>query len=214
MPNRQHHWIARIYLWLTERLYNELAWVYDLVSWLVSLGNWDTVRKWALEYTIGSRMLEIGFGTGELLIALARQQIQVVGLDRSPAMQRVARRKLRRRGVSIPLVEGLTQAAPFASQSFDTILATYPAGYLLESETWQELARLLRPPAGRLVVVGMWYAFTLRRSQTHAPLEGTVWAKLQAQCQELAQSAGLELQVVMRRHGKMTFPILLAERRS
>jgi hypothetical protein len=92
-------------------------------------------------------------------------------------------------------------------------LATYPAGFILEPETWGELARLLRPPPGRLVVVGMWYAFTPRRNPAHTPLEGTVWGKLQAHCQELAQSAGLELQVVMRHHGKMTFPILLVERR-
>lgn len=54
------------YYWLAERLYNELAWAYDPVSWLVSLGQWDVWRKGALDYLTGKRILEIGFGTGEL----------------------------------------------------------------------------------------------------------------------------------------------------
>jgi len=32
--------VGRLYVWATERLYQELAWAYDGVSWLVSLGHW------------------------------------------------------------------------------------------------------------------------------------------------------------------------------
>ena len=37
--------IARLYLWACHRLYNEFAWTYDSVSWLVSLGHWWGWRK-------------------------------------------------------------------------------------------------------------------------------------------------------------------------
>ena len=33
------NWIGRLYLWACHRLYNEFAWAYDWVSWLVSLGH-------------------------------------------------------------------------------------------------------------------------------------------------------------------------------
>jgi hypothetical protein len=35
-----------LYLWLAERLYHELAWAYDGISWLVSLGAWS---RYAIE---------------------------------------------------------------------------------------------------------------------------------------------------------------------
>ena len=43
MRRRKPGPIVRSYIWLTERLYHELAWTYDPVSWLVSLGQWDSV---------------------------------------------------------------------------------------------------------------------------------------------------------------------------
>ena len=60
--------IAGTYYWLTERLYNEFAWAYDPVSWLVSLGGWSTVRSWVGDYIAGRRILEIGFGRRNTLI--------------------------------------------------------------------------------------------------------------------------------------------------
>ncbi|MCS6844103.1 MAG: hypothetical protein NZ528_07260, partial [Caldilineales bacterium] len=55
---------ARLYLWATQRLYNEFAWAYDAVAWLVSGGRWDRWRRLALDYVVGQPILEVGFGTG------------------------------------------------------------------------------------------------------------------------------------------------------
>ena len=80
-------------------MYNEFAWAYDLAAWIVSAGRWDRWRRMALDYAPRGPLLEVGFGTGELLIELARQGWPAVGLDPSPAKQRVTARNKRRRGL-------------------------------------------------------------------------------------------------------------------
>lgn len=160
MPFNPH--FARAYLWLAERLYHEFAWAYDPVSWLVSRGRWDAWRAEVLDYLAGPRVLEIGFGTGELLAALARRGYQVVGVELSPAMQRVTARKLRKQGLgALPRLRGRSSALPFAAGAFDSVVSTFPSPYILEPDTFAEIGRLLRPPdppkvpGGRLVVVGL-----------------------------------------------------------
>ena len=128
-------WLAKLYLWATHRLYNEFAWAYDLVSWLVSFGQWDRWRKTALDHAVGQRVLEVGFGTGELLIEMARRGMHVCGIDLSPAMHRVTARKMAHRGIQAPRVRALVQRAPFADGSFVTIVATFPAEYVASPAT-------------------------------------------------------------------------------
>jgi ubiquinone/menaquinone biosynthesis C-methylase UbiE len=147
------NWIGRLYLWACHRLYNEFAWAYDWVSWLVSLGHWWSWRKAALDYLIGPRVLEVGFGTGDLLIEMARQGWDVHGLELSPAMHRITARKMRRCGVWTPRARGLVQALPFPDGAFNSIVSTFPAGFIIQPPTWQEFGRVL-VPGGRLVVTG------------------------------------------------------------
>ena len=146
-------WI-NLYRWAANRLYNEFAWTYDLVSWLVSAGHWDGWRKAALAYVSGKRVLEVGFGTGELFLEMAARGWHVCGLDRSPAMHRITARKLRQRALTAPRVRGVTQALPFADGSFDTLIATFPAEYIVAPETLREAARVLVAD-GRFVIGGL-----------------------------------------------------------
>ena len=97
MYNRQVRltWLARLYLWATHRLYNQFAWAYDVASWVISLGQWSRWRRMALDHVprkgvhvTGQRVLELGFGTGELLIEMAERGWRVCGLELSPAMHR------------------------------------------------------------------------------------------------------------------------------
>jgi ubiquinone/menaquinone biosynthesis C-methylase UbiE len=212
--------VARLYLWATERLYHELAWAYDTVSWLVSLGRWSRWRRMALDYVAGGRVLEVGFGTGELLSEMARQELQGIGLDPSPAMHRVTARKLQRRGLAVPRVRAIGQRAPFAAGCFDAVVSTFPAGYILDSETLHEAARLLRTPdigtgdgGGRLIVVGMVVEMDsqlLRRAVRllfGAPVESVV-----ARFDTMAETAGLRVRFVQRDGGWVHVPVLIAEK--
>jgi ubiquinone/menaquinone biosynthesis C-methylase UbiE len=204
----------RLYFWLAERLYNELAWSYDMVSWLVSLGNWDRVRRWALEYiSPGERVLELGFGTGALLLALEVGGWQAVGVERSGAMQRVARRRLRQAGVQAQRVQAEAQSLPFTSGCFDALLATYPAGYILEDKTWQEARRVLKEPgdpaqaSSRVVVVGLTvYPKGNNRPQSKPE---RIWETFQV----LVTAAGFALRIERRTHGRVEIPVAIAEKR-
>ena len=147
-------WPARIYLWACDRLYGELAGVYDPVSWLVSLGGWDEWRRLALADAHG-RVLELGYGTGALLATMAGAGQAVVGLELSPAMQRVAAQRFARDDVHPAQVRARAEQMPLATGSFDTVIATFPAPYVLASATLSECRRVLRP-GGSLVVVGLW----------------------------------------------------------
>jgi ubiquinone/menaquinone biosynthesis C-methylase UbiE len=133
-------------------LYQELAWSYDLVAWLVSKGYWQTWGKTALEHLRGTRVLELGHGPGHLLVALKEHGFRPIGLDVSQQMGRSAQGRLIASGHAPKLAQGRAQNLPFLEQAFDSIVATFPTAYILDPMTLDEIARVLRPD-GRLVVV-------------------------------------------------------------
>jgi len=143
--------LVRLAFWI---LYNPLAWAYDWVSKVVSLGRWRDWQRAALPELHGDRVLELAFGTGNMLEDLHAAQHQAIGLELSPFMIDRARRKLQRSGVSVPLVQGRAQRLPFAGAAFDAILATFPAEFIVAPDTLSEVSRVLRP-GGRMVVVAM-----------------------------------------------------------
>ena len=109
-----------------------------------------------LPHIRGVRVLEIGFGTGELLAELAGlQAAQVIGLELSPQMQAVAARHLAADDGFVPRVQATAAKMPFGPRSFDTVVATFPAPYILEPDTLAECARVLHG-GGRLAVAGLW----------------------------------------------------------
>lgn len=138
---------SQILNFLFNRLYAELAWSYDPVSWLVSGGRWQEWQRQALPFLRGQDVLEIGCGPGHRLVELGRQGYRVVGLDCSPAM-------LRRAGRSGTVVGGDARALPFTESSFDSILLTFPSGYIYGVAFWVEVARVLRPGGGVVILEG------------------------------------------------------------
>ncbi|MFO7684185.1 MAG: methyltransferase domain-containing protein [Chloroflexota bacterium] len=142
-------------LWFTlvrfgfRLLYNEFAWTYDVVSWLVSLGEWRRWQLAALPFVAGRDVLEIGHGPGHMLLALQNARFEVVGLDVSPHMGWQARRRTQG---TVPLIRGRVQDLPFETAVFDTILATFPTEYVIDPSALAEAARVLRQN-GRFVIV-------------------------------------------------------------
>ncbi len=144
-------WSACIRLFF-RLLYGPMAWTYDAVAWLVSLGQWVDWVQVALRYVSVGPALELAHGPGHLQEALARQGQWAVGLDLSPQMGRLARRRLRRAGLPPRLVRARAQALPFRDGAFPTVVATFPTEFIIDPRTAREVMRVLAPQ-GRVAVV-------------------------------------------------------------
>lgn len=137
-------------------LYNQFAWAYDWVSGTFFRGHW---RRWQqaaippLAGPPGARVLELGFGTGDLQADLGRAGYTPYGIDRSPAMLRIAAAKARRGGRGpLRVARAASQALPFPAAAFAGVVSTFPSDYIFDPRTVAEIARVLQP-GGRLVVV-------------------------------------------------------------
>ncbi len=202
--------------WLFRRLYHELAWAYDAVSWAVSLGAWDDWRRLVLDYVHGERLLELGSGTGALLATAVRMGLNPIGVDRSAAMLRRSQRRLRHPSRPARLVQADWRALPFGRAAFDTVMATFPAEVILERTAWHELARVLAP-GGRFVAVITVFPQDPLLDLLHRWLDRllppdeetvTLWRRLP----ELAQAAGWTVQIERRRVRRALVPVLIATR--
>src|SRR5260221_7876255 len=83
-------------------LYNEMAFTYDAVSWIVSLGEWRSWQRAALKHLNveqGPQVLELAHGTANLQIDLYAAGISSIALDFSPYMGAIAQRKLSRQRI-------------------------------------------------------------------------------------------------------------------
>lgn len=140
--------LFRLASWLA---YGALVPLYEWVARLYSDDEWHTWRQQALglvdtvirtRATAGRplRVLEVGCGTGALLMELAHRPCEVIGLDRSPAMLAAARR---RTDGTVHLVQGCGQALPVAAGVVDAIILTFPTNYAYAADTWHEFARVL-----------------------------------------------------------------------
>ena len=138
-----------------HHLYHTFAGAYDLVAYIVSLGQWRNWVTGIIPYITGRRVLEIGFGPGHLQVALNRVgNLSVFGLDESPQMARLAVRRLRGAHTieSVKIVRSRVEQMPFADSSFESVVATFPTPYIVQPETIAQVRRVLSP-GGRLVVL-------------------------------------------------------------
>ena len=136
-------------------LYNEMAWTYDLVAWVVSFGQWWDWQRTALDFLqveTGDLVLEIAHGTGSLQIDMDKAGYRRVALDYSPYMGRIARRKLLEKGVTTPILHAQAQALPLPNAIFAGVVSTFPTPFIIELETLQEANRVLKA-GGHFVIV-------------------------------------------------------------
>jgi SAM-dependent methyltransferase len=86
------------------------------------------VRFWRdLAARTDGAVLELGCGTGRILLPLARAGAAIVGIDRSAEMLARARRRLRRARLASPprLARGDVRALPFGDGRFGLVIAPY-----------------------------------------------------------------------------------------
>ena len=129
---------------------------YDLMNMVMTFGMDAAWRRTAIDELApaGKRVLDVGTGTGDLALGVARAGAsQVVGVDFVEAMLVSARRKVLAAGPPnrIALAVGDAMGLPFPDSSFDGIIN----GFLLRNVAdldgaLREFVRVLKP-GGRLV---------------------------------------------------------------
>jgi ubiquinone/menaquinone biosynthesis C-methylase UbiE len=153
--NRVTHWWWRLVRFGFRLLYNEFAFTYDTVSKVVSFGAWRCWQRAALKHLDVSqeaRVLELAHGTGDLQLDLHTAGYRPIGCDLSPYMGRIAAHKLRRAGFASQLARARADRLPFATNSFEAVICTFPTDFIFQADTLTDIRRILRPN-GQLIIV-------------------------------------------------------------
>ena len=139
--------------------FERIAPAYDLINTLISGGLHHRWRRWLLRQAApppGARVLDLCGGTGALTRLWLRRYPdtrQVVLADFSPAMLRLAQRRLS--GTRVRVVAADALRLPFPEATFDVVLCGYG---LRNLAGWRpglaEMARVLRP-GGEVLLLDM-----------------------------------------------------------
>ena len=94
----------------------------------------------------GGKALDLGCGTAVVTVALARRGFEVVGVDHSPEMLELARRKLAGAGLRAELETGDVRSLRFGDGEFDCVTIQGLLHHLEELDPClREATRVLRP---------------------------------------------------------------------
>jgi demethylmenaquinone methyltransferase/2-methoxy-6-polyprenyl-1,4-benzoquinol methylase len=133
-------------------MFDRIARVYDRMNSVMTAGMHHRWRERAADLARvgpGSRALDVGTGTGDLAIELARRGAAVTGLDFAPAMLEVARRK----APQIAFERGDALALPHGDGEFDAVTVGFGARNFSDLDRGlREMARVTRA-GGRVVVL-------------------------------------------------------------
>ena len=153
---------------------------YDLFVFLFTLGQAPRLRSRTADLaqlTQGEAVLDVGCGTGDLMLEVARRVGSsglVAGIDAAPEMVARARQKAGRRHLAVDLRVEPAEKLSFADQTFDVVVSSLVFHHLpeaLKREALAEIRRVLKP-GGRLLLVdllGPTHAFLL-----HSHLQTTL----------------------------------------
>lgn len=191
---------------------------YDIIARLAGAATLHNAVVAAAELHPGMRVLDVGCGTGSLVITTRRRHpdVEVVGIDPDERALHRARRKARRAGLAVRFDHGYAQELPYPDASFERLLSSLMLHHVetsAQAAMFAEMRRVL-VPGGQLVLadiarpVGPHALFgRLRRSNNHRRShDHGQWGGLDALPDQLARArfaATTELHPVTTRLGRI-----------
>jgi ubiquinone/menaquinone biosynthesis C-methylase UbiE len=127
---------------------------YDRWMNLITGGQDKPVRDAVLSYVEpGDVMLDVGCGTGTLAIKAVQKGAQVIGIDQSPAMLKLAREKAQANGVEVDFRLAQAQSLDL-DEEFDVVTATFTFSEISPDGAEMVVADLAEhlKPGGKMIV--------------------------------------------------------------
>lgn len=195
--------------------------LFDKASELLGFGN--SFRKRVVdmaEIKDGERILDVGCGTGSLLIEIKNKypKAEVVGIDPDPNILHIAHNKLEQAGVNAQLKQGVVQELPFPTSSFDLVTSTLVFHHLpteVKRQAIKEIYRVLKEN-GRFLLAdfgkpGTMLSYVLLNLGSIFDGRNNMRANLGGKLPSFLQEAGFQVTDLGRRYRGVQF--LLARKR-
>lgn len=109
----------------------------------------EAAVRWALEPAAGTRVLDLGAGTGKLTATLVAVGADVTAVEPDPAMLAELRKEL----PDVRALPGRAEAIPLPDASVDAVVAGNALHWFDMAVAGREIARVLQP---RGVLAGLW----------------------------------------------------------
>jgi demethylmenaquinone methyltransferase/2-methoxy-6-polyprenyl-1,4-benzoquinol methylase len=186
----------RDYYVLQRRVYPIFAHVYDAVVFPIRRLRREVAGM--VDLGPGARVLDVATGTGQQAFAFAEKAYEVLGVDLSEAMLRVARRKNRFPSLTFQWADA--SALPFEDASFDASCVSFALHEMPASVRGRvvgEMARVTKPggafimvdyglPSGRLAAALVFNAVKLYERDHYASF-------VKSDVGALVENAGIEI---------------------
>lgn len=138
-------------------MFGAIAPRYDLLNHLLSFNldrAWRREAVEALSPAEGGLYLDLCTGTGDLALAMLRRtRARIIGADVARPMLALARKKAKRKGVDLPLLEADALSLPFPSDCLDGLAVAFGVRNFEDLDRGlKEMARVLKP-GGRACIL-------------------------------------------------------------
>lgn len=166
---------------LFYRFINAWPRFYEGITELFSLGQWERWQNRVFEDLSGKRILELGVGPGKLLIRMAKKGYVVTGIELRDGMADDARRRTKKAGLDVDILDQSVYKLPFKNEVFDCIVLAFVLAEIVDLDrAISEMKRVLKKKGKVIIIAGgmpqdkNWVArflFQLVRGQTTLKLE-------------------------------------------
>ena len=143
-----------------KRMFSSIAGRYDLMNSIMTMGldrRWRRRAIKELQPSSGGRFLDVGCGTGDMIIEIFRQcsGVEVIGLDQADGMLKVAAERMQKAGIAEKVQFRLADGVelPFEDASFEGVVCAFCVRNMAQrGDAITEMRRVLKP-GGRAIIL-------------------------------------------------------------